>query len=163
MHDFLKEFVKPLCFWYVQYGKTALEWFIVFPLWQKGSEQDQYMYVCMCIFSKWLPYNDISSLWWQIFHMMQLYLDSVYFTPPIPQTPNKVPAKVTLDCSSPSTYIKFCSSKEKCRQNDFINGIKDNYTATCKVSWLWDMCQYLCVYSIDIFDRLLIRKNLIIN
>ncbi|XP_063608219.1 major facilitator superfamily domain-containing protein 6-like [Penaeus indicus] len=63
---------------------------------------------------------------------------SVYFTPPIPQTPNKVPAKVTLDCSSPSTYIKFCSSKEKCRQNDFINGIKDNYTTTCKVDCAGD-------------------------
>lgn len=58
---------------------------------------------------------------------------SIYFTPAVPQNPNHNLAHVKFHCNDSTSVFKYCFSKNKCGQNDFLNNISDNYTTTCQV------------------------------
>nr|XP_053638026.1 major facilitator superfamily domain-containing protein 6-like isoform X1 [Cherax quadricarinatus] len=58
---------------------------------------------------------------------------SIYFVPAVPQNSNQELAHVKLDCTQSATFFKYCFSKDKCGQNDFLDRISGNYTSTCEV------------------------------
>ncbi|KAK7076665.1 hypothetical protein SK128_027152 [Halocaridina rubra] len=63
-----------------------------------------------------------------------MFVASLYFAPALPAYTDLETKSLTLDCTSPSSYLKYCLSEEKCRKYDFLKSITDNHTVTCKVA-----------------------------